>query len=233
LLRRTVADESRGVRSGAPRACITVLAGTNGCGKSSIAGATIRSAGGEYFNPDEVARRLLTSDPALTQREANGHAWREGKRLLERAIRERLSFAFETTLGGETITQLLEQALSAGLEVRVWYAGLSSPELHLARVRARVRSGGHDIPETDIRRRYTQSLQNLVRLLPRLTELRVFDNSEEGDPKAGKPPRPRLLLQMKASRIVAPSRAKVAATPDWAKPILAAALKVQTSPKGT
>jgi predicted ABC-type ATPase len=212
------------VRDRGAKPCITVLAGTNGCGKSSIAGAMLRSAGGDYFNPDEVAQRLLTKDPALTQREANGQAWREGKRLLERAVRERLSFAFETTLGGETMARLLERALSAGLEVRVWYAGLSSPELHLARVRARVARGGHDIPETDVRRRYTRSLQNLVRLLPWLTELRVFDNSDEGDPNAGKVPRPRLLLHTKAGRIVAPGRSKIAATPDWAKPILAAAL---------
>jgi predicted ABC-type ATPase len=219
------------VRSDARSACITVLAGTNGSGKSSIAGAMIRSAGGEYFNPDEVARRLLANDPTLTQREANGHAWREGKRLLERAIRERLSFAFETTLGGETMTRLLEQAVYAGLEVRVWYAGLSSPALHLARVRARVRRGGHDIPEADIRRRYTLSQQNLVRLLPRLTELYVFDNSAEGDPSAGKVPRPRLLLHMKSGRIVAPSPRTVTATPDWAKPILAAAFMAQAGPK--
>ncbi|MGO9839340.1 MAG: ZTL protein [Polyangiaceae bacterium] len=152
---------------------------------------------------------------------------RPAKRVLERAIRKRLSFAFETTLGGETMTRLLEQALSAGLEVMVWYAGLSSPELHIARVRSRVRRGGHDIPETDIRRRYTPSLQNLLRLLPRLTELRVFDNSEDGDPEAGKAPRPRLLLHMKAGRVVAPSRAKIAATPDWAKPILTVALKAR------
>lgn len=219
-----------GVRSSGPSACITVLAGTNGCGKSSIAGAMLRSAGGEYFNPDEVARRLLTNDPTLPQREANARAWGEGKRLLEQAIRARLSFAFETTLGGETMTGLLERALSTGLDVKVWYAGLSSPELHIARVRSRVRRGGHDIPETDIRRRYTRSLQNLVRLLPRLTELRVFDNSEDSDPHAGKAPRPRLLLHMKAGRITAPSRAKIASTPDWAKPVLAAALKARPAP---
>ncbi len=115
------------MRSRTPSACITVLAGTNGCGKSSIAGAMLRSAGGEYFNPDEVARRLLTKDPALPQQEANGHAWREGKRLLQRAIRERLSFAFETTLGGETMARLLEQASSSDLEVRVGMRGSRAP----------------------------------------------------------------------------------------------------------
>ncbi len=54
---------------------------------------------------------------------------------LERAIAERLNFAFETTLGGRTITALLDAALSAGVEVRVWYVGLSSVDLHIARAR--------------------------------------------------------------------------------------------------
>lgn len=47
----------------------------------------LRQAGGDYFNPDEAARRLLEVDTSLSQREANSRAWREGKRLLERACR--------------------------------------------------------------------------------------------------------------------------------------------------
>jgi predicted ABC-type ATPase len=47
-----------------------VLAGTNGAGKSSVAGALIRSSGGDYFNPDEVAKRLRSTQPGLTQRQA-------------------------------------------------------------------------------------------------------------------------------------------------------------------
>ena len=65
------------------------------------------------------------------------------------------------------MTALLERALAVGLEVRVWYVGLSSPELHLARVRARVAKGGHDIPEAQVRARYDSSRLNLIRLLPR------------------------------------------------------------------
>jgi len=70
--------------------------------------------------------------------------------LLERAIAERKTFAFETTLGGATITALLQRALAAGIAVRVWYVGLDSPELHIARVRARSH-GRHDIPAGHIR----------------------------------------------------------------------------------
>jgi predicted ABC-type ATPase len=207
-------------------ACITVLAGTNGGGKSSIAGAMLRSAGGDYFNPDEAARRIRARDPSLSIPEANGVAWREGRRLLERAIDGRRSFAFETTLGGETMTERLERAAAAGLEIRVWYLALESPELHLARVRARVARGGHDIPDADVRRRYTRSLENLVRILPKLTELRMCDNSAPGDPAAGHAPRPVLVLHFVRGRVVRPAPSRLSATPQWAKPVLAAALKL-------
>jgi len=211
----------------AKRGRIYVLAGTNGAGKSSIAGATFRASGAEYFNPDEAAAAIRATSPGMTQAEANSQAWFEGKRLLEKAIAERLDFAFETTLGGNTITNLLEHALEAGIEVRVWYAGLSSPELHIARVRARVAKGGHDIPEADIRRRYDRGLLNLIRLLPRLTELRVYDNSDEADPNSGVAPTPKLVLHLDAGRIMNPG--DLASTPDWAKPIVAAAMKLAAS----
>jgi len=135
------------------------LAGANGAGKSSIAGAMFLAQGVDYFNPDEAAARVLSANPGLTQAEANGIAWHEGRRLLQRAIAERLTFAFETTLGGRTIAALLHSALSTGIEVRVWYVGLQSAELHIERVRARVAQGGHDIPEASIRERYDQPVQ--------------------------------------------------------------------------
>ena len=210
--------------AGKRRGRIYVLAGTNGAGKSSIGGEAFREAGVDFFNPDEAARRIHAAQPGLTQTEVNSAAWHQGRRLLEAAIGNRLDFAFETTLGGETMTQLLERAAEAGFEVRVWYAGLASPELHIERVRRRVAKGGHDIAEADIRRRYDQSRLNLIRLLPRLTELRLYDNSEEADPDAGREPAPKLLLHWRSGRIVAPRDFKD--TPDWGKPIVAAAMKL-------
>ncbi len=207
----------------AKSSCIYVLAGTNGAGKSSIAGAMLLQKGVEYFNPDEAAHRILAANPGTSQLQANSAAWRQGKRLLERAISERLDFAFETTLGGHTITNLLERAALSGIEVRIWYAGLSSPELHIARVQARVEKGGHDIPEQRIRERYDASRLNLIRLLPNLSELRIYDNSEEADPDTGAHPKPKLLLHMRRGEIVGPC--DLSLTPEWAKPIVAAAMK--------
>jgi len=200
-----------------------VLAGTNGAGKSSIIGATFLEQGIEYFNPDIAAPRILSANPGISQAEANSAAWHEGKRLLERAIVEKLNFAFETTLGGKTITTLLARALSEGMEVRVWYVGLSSAELHISRVRSRVERGGHDIPEETIRERYTQSRLNLIQLLPKLTELLLYDNSEEADPKADEMPKPRLILHLTQGKVS--ELCDLPHVPEWAKPIVAAAMK--------
>jgi len=177
----------------------------------------------EYFNPDEAATRIRSANPGVTQTEANSAAWYEGKRLLERAIRERIDFAFETTLGGRTIATMLDSALAIGIEVRIWYVGLSSVELHIQRVQSRAARGGHNIPHETIRKRYDLSRYNLIHLLPKLTELRVFDNSEEADPHAGVPPEPKLILRLGRGQII--SLCELTAAPEWAKPILMEAIR--------
>jgi predicted ABC-type ATPase len=209
------------------RSSVYVIAGVNGAGKSSVAGETFRQSGADYYNSDEAARRLVTANPTLTQTEANSAAWHEGVRLLRRAIDERLDFVFETTLGAKTIPRLLKKAANGGIEVYVWYVGLESPELHIARVKSRVRRGGHDISEEDIRRRYERSRLNLIDLLPVLRGLRIFDNSAEADPARGQIPKPILVLSMKRGKIVEPK--DLTQTPAWAKPIVAAALKLNAA----
>lgn len=199
----------------------------NGAGKSSIGGAAIREAGGVYYNPDEAARKFMSAQPGTSQIEANSAAWYEGVRLLAKAIDERLDFAFESTLGGNTISRMLREAAAQGIKLHVWYAGLETPELHIDRVRQRVSRGGHSIPEGDIRRRYERSRLNLIELIPQLTTLRVFDNSFEADPEEGEAPKPVLVLHMEAGRIIGPP--DLTHTPAWAKPIVAAAIKYMQS----
>lgn len=205
--------------------CIYILAGTNGAGKSSIAGSTFGQWG--FYNPDDIARNIRLSNPEINEEVASIMSWEGGKELLKRAIKNSSVFALETTLGGDTITTLLEDALDAGLEVRVWYAGLSSPELHIERVRSRVARGGHDVPEERIRARYDSSRQNLIRLLPRLTELRVYDNSEAADPSMGATPSPKLILHLRQGEIV--DSCGPVLVPEWAKAIMAAAIKASRS----
>lgn len=202
---------------------IVVLAGVNGAGKSSVAGEAIRRRGGEFFNPDITARTLLDSNPGMTSEQANAQAWEFGRRGLERALAQGEFFAFETTLGGNTIADMLRNGAKQNAEIHMSFVGLASPELHIQRVKSRVAAGGHDIPEQKIRERYQTSRENLIRLMPHLASLRVYDNSAEADPKRGRRTAPILLLHMDGGKLV--KHAPLEQIPAWAKPLLAVALK--------
>lgn len=205
---------------------IWVLAGPNGGGKSSVGGASFRMAGVSYFNPDEATRRLLELNPATDLQTANGAAWRMGKEQLEKAIVSRSSFSFETTLGGTTIPRLLREAADAGLAIRMWFVALRDCELHLARIKARVSRGGHDIPEDKVRARYENSRKNLIALLPHLRELRLFDNSREGAPDLELEPEPTLILHLESGKVL--EKCPAEEVPPWAEEIVAKAQEIGT-----
>ena len=65
---------------------------------------------------------------------------------------------------------------------------------------------------------------NLIRLLPTLAELRLFDNSEEGDLTPGVPPNPRLVLHLVESTIA--EICELEDVPRWAEPIVIAAIRL-------
>lgn len=197
-----------------------VVAGPNGAGKSTIVGEMIRQSGGHCFDPDQLARRLRDLQPRLSPEGANEAAWQQGRKMLERRIHEKKSYAFETTLGGHTIAALLHRAADAGFRIRMWFLALESADLHVERVRARTAAGGHDIDEELICERYVRSRHNLVVLLPRLAALKVYDNSTTV--AASAKARPRLVLDWRDGRIV--NRETLRETPPWARAIVAAAL---------
>ena len=205
-----------------------MIAGPNGGGKSTVGAAALRKTGHDYFDPDTLTRQALERDPHLTHDEANSYAWHEGRRRLENAIARRSGYAFETTLGGTTITELLLKAANVGLPVHLWYVALESVDLHVERVARRVARGGHAIPEARIRARYATSMENLVRLLPHLAELSLYDNSADNDPEGGGKPVPKLLLHYARGRIL--EMAAPRETPAWAKPIIAAAIGLTIPP---
>lgn len=198
---------------------ITVIAGVNGAGKSTVAGTFIRSSGGDYFNPDEVARQLKIDDPDLSVDEANSRAWKIGFDQLNRAVNEGCDYNFETTLGGDSICRTLHKAIDKGQEVRIFYCGLDSLELHINRVAVRVAQGGHDIPEEKIRQRWTNSIHNMMGLIPKCSAVSVFDNSVHKDDDG---PRPVCLFSFHENAFGIEPLESIA---DWAKPLASAAIK--------
>ncbi|MFT5176860.1 MAG: putative ABC-type ATPase [Gammaproteobacteria bacterium] len=197
---------------------IHVLAGVNGAGKSSIAGAAIRACGADWYNPDEIARAMHEQFPQRSLENINSEVWEQGRRRLDDAIRNNVNLAFETTLGGASITNSLLDAIAAGVAVSVWYCGLTSPELHIERVAARVARGGHAIAEALIRSRCKTSMRNLCRLARGLHQLAVHDNSTPLDERGR--PDIRRVLHVVDHEI----RHLDESMPAWAKPVAAVCL---------
>ena len=94
-------------------------------------------------------------------------------------LRKPESFAVETTLAGRRYLRMMLEARTRGFEIMLVYIGTESVEINLARIRNRVLAGGHDVPESDVRRRYRRSYQNLPIAIKRADHSILFDNSTE------------------------------------------------------
>jgi predicted ABC-type ATPase len=158
-----------------PVPTIYIIAGCNGAGKTTFAKEFLPHEVKclRFYNADEIARGLSPLDPSAGAIKAG--------RLLLNEIRESLdrheTFALESTLSGKTYIRMFKRALSLGYEVELHYLWLSNVEQAIARVRRRVRMGGHDVPAADIRRRFKRSLIHLVNdYLPLATRWAIWDN---------------------------------------------------------
>jgi predicted ABC-type ATPase len=158
-----------------PVPTIYIIAGCNGAGKTTFAKEFLPHEVKclRFYNADEVARGLSPLDPGAGAIKAG--------RLLLNEIRESLdrheTFALESTLSGKTYIRMFERALLLGYELELHYLWLSNIEQAIARVRRRVRMGGHDVPVADIRRRFKRSLIHLVNdYLALATRWAIWDN---------------------------------------------------------
>jgi predicted ABC-type ATPase len=155
---------------------IVVIAGPNGAGKSTVAPLILRGPLDvrEFVNADDIARGLSPFN-------IEGAAVAAGRIMLSRMrdlARQRVNFAFETTLASRGFAPWLKALKQDGYAVHLVFLWLPSPEVAAARVADRVRSGGHSIPPDTIRRRYHGGVRNFFRLYrPIATTWVVFDSS--------------------------------------------------------
>jgi predicted ABC-type ATPase len=155
---------------------VVVLAGPNGAGKSTVAPTLLRDELRvmEFVNADVIAQ-------GLSGFSAEDAAWEASRIMLERLqylARRRKSFSFETTLASRSLAPWLRQLLDEGYEFHLIYIWIPSAETSVSRVAVRVRRGGHDVPESTIRRRYDRSLRNFFELYkPLATSWQFYDNS--------------------------------------------------------
>lgn len=157
---------------------MTVYAGTNGAGKSEL---TLilqqRSPQSIVIDPDAIARRINPQRPE----EASLQAGKEAIKMVKDCIQKGQDFSIETTLAGRNVLRQMDMAKAHGFQIQTYYVGLNSPDMHVERVAQRVRLGGHDIPEEDIRRRYETSQNNLPEAMRRSDKVFLLDNSNRYD----------------------------------------------------
>ena len=153
-----------------------IIAGANGSGKTTTAKQILPYflQVYEYVNADEIAAILSPFQPETMAIQA-------GKLMLKRLnyLREKqLDFAFETTLSGLNYRKFIRQCLEQNYQINLIYFWLQTPELAIARVKQRVASGGHNIPEDVIIRRYFRGKKNLIKTyLPLCHTWIIYDNS--------------------------------------------------------
>ena len=135
-----------------------LLAGPNGAGKTTAAAALLRDYLGvtEFINADTIAAGLSAFQPESAALQASAMLLER----IEEVVSRRKSFAVETTLASKSYTPRIQQWKSTGYRLDLHLLWLPSVELAVERVANRVRSGGHDIPESTIRRRYDRGLRN-------------------------------------------------------------------------
>lgn len=100
--------------------------------------------------------------------------------LRQKLLQKRVSFSFETVMSSPDKVALLKQAQSLGYRTYLYYIATEDPSINVARVKARVNLGGHDVPEDKIVSRYARSLDLLLPAVKHTHRAYLFDNSRHG-----------------------------------------------------
>ena len=152
-----------------------IIAGPNGAGKTTASFNLLPDVlhCPNFVNADEIARGLSPFAPETV-------AFQAGRIMLQRIeelLPQRVDFAIETTLATRSYVQLVHRAQALGYKVHLIFFFLENEEQAKARVAQRVSNGGHNIPESDIRRRFKRGIYNLINLyMPICDSVLVYNN---------------------------------------------------------
>lgn len=147
----------------------TIVAGVNGAGKSSLTGV-LRT---EITN----LGKIVDVDKMIVK--CGGNIIEGGKKsieLIDDCLKKEICFTQETTLSGHRILNTVKKAIEKGYYIRLYYVGLNTVEESLARIENRVKKGGHNIPDSDVKRRFGKRFEDLAIVLQYCDEATFYDN---------------------------------------------------------
>lgn len=153
---------------------MVVIAGPPGAGKSVA--FPVAEEGIDFFDADDRCAAIHGSYQGITP-EVRNEINAELRTFIADHIRDRKSFAFETTFQNPIFFEQAQQAQAAGFRVELTYMALHDVKLHIERVAARADRGGHSAPPSDIENIYENSMKNLPRALHAVEHVEVLDNT--------------------------------------------------------
>lgn len=157
---------------------LIALAGPNGAGKSTVTSAILElpwvKGNFEYINADDIASSLPGGWGAPGNME---RAWKEAERRRLKAFEEKRNFIYETLIGSEMSYNFLDKSGQSGYSSHIHFIGTESVDICLGRNRKRGASGKHFIPEEDVKRLYSVSKENFIKLATKIDHATIYDNS--------------------------------------------------------
>jgi len=89
------------------------------------------------------------------------------------------SFSFESVFSHDSKIKELEIAKKAGFKIYFYFITASDPLINLQRIKNRVKTGGHNVPDEKVINRYNRTLSNLYPAFKLADKAYLFDNSSE------------------------------------------------------
>ena len=147
----------------------TIVAGVNGCGKSSLTGV-LRT---EIDN----LGKIIDVDKLTVA--CNGDVIEGGKqalKIIDECLEKEICFTQETTLSGKKTLNTIKRAIAKDYYIRLYYVGLNTKEESLLRIENRVKKGGHNIDSEAVINRFNKRFEDLILVLPYCNEATFYDN---------------------------------------------------------
>lgn len=188
---------------------LTVIAGPNGSGKTTITSRVLQHDWLEdslYINPDNVAQHMFGD---WNNQEAVLKAAQYCQEQREECLKNKHSMIFETVMSTDEKINFIQRAKEAGFFIRLFFVGTSSPTINASRIAARVMKGGHDVPIAKIISRYAKSIINCGIASQYADRTYVYDNSTDGVEA-------QLLFRMNDGKVF---KEYVTEIPEWAQGI--------------
>ena len=147
----------------------TIIAGVNGCGKSSLTGV-LRT---------EVNNLGVIIDVDKITVSCGGNPIEGGKKaiaMIDECLEKEICFTQETTLSGRKTLNTIKRAIEKDYVIRLYYVGLNTIEESILRIENRVKKGGHNIATEMVEKRFGKRFDDLLAILPYCNEATFYDN---------------------------------------------------------